>query len=71
MAIKLRVLEPYPCWIRFESAKGVMYIQHTELAALEQAVAEAKRQVLAKLPPDRHHEVDPVMANWKGLQATF
>lgn len=53
---------PYPCWIRLTVDGKDLSISHTELLALEQAVAEAKRQVLMKLDRRDWHEVDPKLA---------
>lgn len=60
---KVEVNGPFPCWIglRDENGDG-MRIRHTELLALEHAVAEAKRQVLCKLDRNYWHEVDPSLA---------
>jgi hypothetical protein len=58
--INVTVNGPYPCWIRMTDESGtVVSIRHTELLSLENAVAEAKRQVLSKLPRRDWHEVDP------------
>jgi hypothetical protein len=63
MAINVQVWGPYPCWITLKDERGTeVRISHTELLKLEHAVAEAKRQVLMKLPSKDWHEVDPALA---------
>jgi hypothetical protein len=62
--IKVDVDGPYPCRIRMVDDRDgeAISLPHTRLLELEHAIAEAKRQVLCKLPREQWHEVDPKLA---------
>jgi hypothetical protein len=63
MNIEIEVAGPYPCWITLKGpGDEVISLRHTDLLAIEHAIAEAKRQVLCKLPRRDWHEVDPSLA---------
>lgn len=62
MSITVEVGGPYPCWITITDGRDGLRLRHTDLLALEHAVAEAKRQVLMKLPRKDWQEVDPKLA---------
>lgn len=59
--VRINVSDPYPCWVEIEIGGEKMKLRHTDLLSLEHAIAEAKRQVLCKLPRDAWHEVSPIL----------
>lgn len=61
-AFKVTVTGPHPCWIEITDGRNGLRLSHTDLLQVEHAIAEAKRQVLCKLPRNRWHEVDPNLA---------